>query len=66
MDQRKRIVRSEESRFVIHQTSVLVRIRRFPDKQLLPHCIAGRTQTSGIVLWGDVFYGGIGRADLER
>ncbi|GBM05885.1 Transposable element Tc1 transposase [Araneus ventricosus] len=54
MDEWKRVVRWNESRFLIHHVDGRVRVRLLPGEQLLPSCTAGHTQADGgsIMLWG--------------
>ncbi|GBM96662.1 hypothetical protein AVEN_29480-1 [Araneus ventricosus] len=47
MDEWKKVVWSDESRFIIHHVDGRFRVRRLPDEQLLPSCTAGHTQAGG-------------------
>ncbi|GBN66476.1 Transposable element Tc1 transposase [Araneus ventricosus] len=54
MDEWKRVVWSDESRFLIHHINGRVRVRILPGEQLLLSCTAGHTQagSGSIMLWG--------------
>ncbi|GBM37102.1 hypothetical protein AVEN_68710-1 [Araneus ventricosus] len=62
MDEWKRVVSSDESRFLIHHVDGRVRVRRLPGEQLLPTCTAGHTQVGGggIMLWGTFSWAALG------
>ncbi|GBO42208.1 Transposable element Tc1 transposase [Araneus ventricosus] len=62
MDEWKRVVWSDESRFLIHHVDGRVSVRRLPGQQLLPSCTAGHTQAGdgGIMLWGTFSWAALG------
>ncbi|GBL76894.1 Transposable element Tc1 transposase [Araneus ventricosus] len=62
IDEWKRGVWSDESRFLNHHVDGRVRVRRLPGEQLLPSCTAGHTQVGGggIMLWGTFSWAALG------
>ncbi|GBM98318.1 Transposable element Tc1 transposase [Araneus ventricosus] len=62
MDEWKRFVWSDESRFLIHHVDARVRVRRLPGEQLVPSYAAGHTQAGGgsIMLWGTFSWAALG------
>jgi transposase len=66
VEQWKRVMWSDESRFTLFQNDGRVRVRREPHEALDPSCIAPTVQASGgsVMIWGCFTWSGLGSVTL--
>ncbi|GBN58371.1 hypothetical protein AVEN_17900-1 [Araneus ventricosus] len=62
IDEWKRVISSDKSRFLVHRVDGRVRARRLPGEQLLTSCTAGHILAGGggIMLWGAFSWAALG------